>query len=676
MSRRRFFGRFVSAITGAAGGLATGWHARGAENERTSPGGSPMAATLAPIGKQQYTDLQGRPLIGGRVFTYETGTSTPKVTYADSDMSQPNTNPVVLDARGEATIYWKGVYKVELRDWFGNLVWTADPVASSEYYAEEVDSLIRADLADGDESSKGTGMVFHRARPIRDRFDESPVLKDFPSLSAALQSTGFTVVQPEDIPALLYVTDPVQIRAENVGEVNVTSDAQGAFLFQGVVGAAVRDLRMRQRLDQPIAAGTENDFQLLKFRGGAFNRSIGNTFYGPLALSFMLGLPVSGNPNADRTSKFNIALGNIAPDNRGMFIETMGTVGAIIVANAGHCPPTDKTKQHGIRITGYTIESNAINAPNIGTVAAANVLDGYLTGVSVQNSAQLFDLGHLFIQKCTQAIQILSGSTRESDPKNGKLAFVARECQQYIRVGRSKNLTFEFVIDASVSNGTSPVIEELSHDAPYGGNTYRGMIFGGRTTGQTILLRHPDATLDVDVDDCDTGVTVSATASGAKGRISVRKIVGSGVTIAADNCNLVVSAKGTGGTYAIGVSGSGNTIIVETDGRLVVSGSNNEISGVVGGSIQNSGSNNDLKGIKGYSGRGVLTGVVPDANGDVTITLNSHPNSPRAFQASAWGGNNSLSVFVRTVTAAGTATIRIMNGASPHTGSCSVSYSY
>lgn len=530
-------------------------------------------------------------------------------------------------------------------------------------------------LKDGERPDNGTGMVFHKDRPIRDRFDESPVLAEFPDVKSALRSSGFTIVQPEDIPALLYVTNPVQIRAENAGEINVTTDKNGAFLFQGVSGALVQGLRFRQRLDQEIAAGLENDFQMLKFRGGAFNRAICNTFNGPLALSFMLGLPVDGDEAADRTSKFNIALGNIAPDNRGMFIETMGALGAIIVANASKCDRNHPTRQHGIRLTGYNLEANGINAPNIGTVGAANVLAEFLTGVSVQNAAQLFDLGNLFITDCDQAVQILSGTARESDPRNGKLSFVARLCQQYIRVGRSKNLTFEFVIDATVSNN-QPNIEELSHETPYGGHTYRGTIFGSRTTAQTVLLRHPNATLDIDLDDCANGVTVSATAKGAKGRISVRRITGAGVTISADNCDLVISARNTGGAYAIGVSGNGNNIVADTDGRLLISGSGNKVIGVVEGSISNTGSDNDLSGIKGYSGRGTLPSVTPDSNGDVVINLNSHPNSPRAFQASAWGGNRNLSVFVRSVTSAGVATIRIFDGTNPHTGSCAVSYSY
>lgn len=85
-------------------------------------------ATVLPQGKQYFENSAGQPLAGGRLYTFLAGTSTPKVTYADQAGTVPNTNPVVLDARGEALIYWSGAYKVELRDASNNLIWTVDNV--------------------------------------------------------------------------------------------------------------------------------------------------------------------------------------------------------------------------------------------------------------------------------------------------------------------------------------------------------------------------------------------------------------------------------------------------------------------------------------------------------------------------------------------------------------------
>ena len=42
-------------------------------------------ATILPEGKQRFTDGNGNPLAGGKLYTYAAGTSTPKATYADAD---------------------------------------------------------------------------------------------------------------------------------------------------------------------------------------------------------------------------------------------------------------------------------------------------------------------------------------------------------------------------------------------------------------------------------------------------------------------------------------------------------------------------------------------------------------------------------------------------------------
>ncbi len=87
-------------------------------------------ATLLPQGKQQYFTSAGVPLVGGQVFTFDAGTTNPRTTYSDAAGAVPNANPVILDARGEATIYWVGNYKVQLKDALGVTIWTQDNVSS------------------------------------------------------------------------------------------------------------------------------------------------------------------------------------------------------------------------------------------------------------------------------------------------------------------------------------------------------------------------------------------------------------------------------------------------------------------------------------------------------------------------------------------------------------------
>jgi hypothetical protein len=95
-----------------------------------------MTAILLPQGKQQYfSTATGLPLVGGKVFTYDAGTNNPRTTWADAAQVGANANPIILDARGEASIFWAGAYKVQLQDALGNVIWTQDNVTSLMQFA-------------------------------------------------------------------------------------------------------------------------------------------------------------------------------------------------------------------------------------------------------------------------------------------------------------------------------------------------------------------------------------------------------------------------------------------------------------------------------------------------------------------------------------------------------------
>lgn len=60
---------------------------------------------LSPLPIQKFFDNNGRPLAGGLLFTYAAGTSTKIATYVDSTGVTPNTNPIVLNFRGECRLW-------------------------------------------------------------------------------------------------------------------------------------------------------------------------------------------------------------------------------------------------------------------------------------------------------------------------------------------------------------------------------------------------------------------------------------------------------------------------------------------------------------------------------------------------------------------------------------------
>jgi len=88
-----------------------------------------MAIVIAN-GKQQYFGDNGDPLAGGLLYAYAAGTTTPKTTWADAAETSPNAHPIVLNARGEATVFWNGAYKVELRTAAGAVIYTVDGVST------------------------------------------------------------------------------------------------------------------------------------------------------------------------------------------------------------------------------------------------------------------------------------------------------------------------------------------------------------------------------------------------------------------------------------------------------------------------------------------------------------------------------------------------------------------
>jgi hypothetical protein len=91
----------------------------------------PQAFTLTPSPKMQFFTAAGIPLVGGKLFTYASGTTTPLATYTDSLGNAANTNPIILDSRGEANV-WLGPsrYTFVLRNPDDSLIWTVDGVGT------------------------------------------------------------------------------------------------------------------------------------------------------------------------------------------------------------------------------------------------------------------------------------------------------------------------------------------------------------------------------------------------------------------------------------------------------------------------------------------------------------------------------------------------------------------
>ena len=122
-------------------------------------------ASLTQI-KQRFWNNDGTVADGGKVYVYLAGTITPTNSYTDSTGSTPNTNPVILDSKGEASIWTNGLVKIN--------VLQSDMVQITGYPVDNVGGnfTLFSDLAASSGSSlvgfiqSGTGAV---ARTVQEK---------------------------------------------------------------------------------------------------------------------------------------------------------------------------------------------------------------------------------------------------------------------------------------------------------------------------------------------------------------------------------------------------------------------------------------------------------------------------------------------------------------------------
>ena len=113
-----------------------------------------MSTILSPAPKLQFFTEGGIPLAGGKLYSYAAGTTTPLATYTTSTGIQNNTNPIILDSRGEAAV-WLGAasYKLKLTDSTDVEIWTVDNITTQD--AMNALTAFEASLA----STQGSSLV-------------------------------------------------------------------------------------------------------------------------------------------------------------------------------------------------------------------------------------------------------------------------------------------------------------------------------------------------------------------------------------------------------------------------------------------------------------------------------------------------------------------------------------
>ena len=90
-------------------------------------------ATISPTPKLQFLDANGDPLSYGLLYTYIAGTTTSKTTYTTAAQTTANTNPILLDSRGQADVWLLAgeAYKFTLQNSSGVLQYTVDQITAA-----------------------------------------------------------------------------------------------------------------------------------------------------------------------------------------------------------------------------------------------------------------------------------------------------------------------------------------------------------------------------------------------------------------------------------------------------------------------------------------------------------------------------------------------------------------
>lgn len=147
---------------------------------------------LSPLGGAgwQFLDDNGRILSGGRLYSYEAGTTTPLATYADSSGNVSNGPYVQLDSAGRPpSEIWQEFtknYKYELKASTGSSIRTYDQIpgiAGSPYVSQFINNLA---------SSAGSGLVGFSHAETYSRGTIGEKGKHIPSVTDAPFNAGST----------------------------------------------------------------------------------------------------------------------------------------------------------------------------------------------------------------------------------------------------------------------------------------------------------------------------------------------------------------------------------------------------------------------------------------------------------------------------------------------------
>ena len=377
-------------------------------------------AVVSPTAKAQFIDAAGIPLAGGFVYTYVAGTTTPQATYTDAAASTPNSNPIVLDSRGEANIWLTGAsYKFKLTDANGTEIWTVDNIAPP---STAVSPVFTTNVTISD-NSPGPALLITQlgagaAIRVQDETDpdSSPFVVDSTGsvgigiaspankldvAGGAIQistsgGTARTIISADATDSIFAASDTRNFTVKTNSATRLTINATDATSTVPVVLPADPTTALQAATKQYVDAagpagaimafaGTTAPSGWLKCEGQAISRTTYATLFAVIGTTWGAG---------DTTTTFNV------PDLRGMFVRgtgtnaTGGSSGTVGPSVGTYAADTYLNHSHAVTDPGhkhtspYGISALSGGGASISTVGGASNIDTstVTTGLTVNTS--------------------------------------------------------------------------------------------------------------------------------------------------------------------------------------------------------------------------------------------------------------------------------------------------
>jgi len=245
---------------------------------------------LSPIfnGWQGFS-LNGLPLAGGLINTYQAGTVTTSATYTTNAGNVANTNPIQLDSSGhppfEIWLVQGQSYKFVLTDSLG-----LNPITYDNIQGIDVNGgKLRTDLADQTSALNGAGLVAYNSALSYANGTVGGALIDFGSTASAAVGAGLVAFSPAF--GATYGSATIGSRVNKTGHSSNTNTILGLgvaddHLLTGTVGyrTTVVGSGAGAAIGSAVTAGGSNSYY--GFGSGAANtEGSGNCFYGALSAS-------------------------------------------------------------------------------------------------------------------------------------------------------------------------------------------------------------------------------------------------------------------------------------------------------------------------------------------------------------------------------------------------------